>query len=154
MRVALTFLSLVFGALLPLAAQNSVTGIRPLVFGTVFPGVAKVVLRTDPVNSGQFNLRGGRRGVVQLTFTLPASMAGPAGATLPLVFGANDAGYSPTQSVGNQTVSWDPRTPQNVTLSNTNPGRGSVFLGGSANPAVSQRAGSYTGTVTLSVVFF
>jgi hypothetical protein len=154
MRAALTFLSLLFAAALPVAAQNSVTGIRNLVFGTVFPGVSKVVLRTDAVNSGQFNLRGRRNGIVLLTFTLPASMLGPLGATLPLAFGANDAGFSPTQAVGNQTVSWDPRTPRNVTLSNTNPGRGSVFLGGRANPAVNQRAGNYTGTVTLSAVFF
>jgi hypothetical protein len=156
MRAALTFLSLLFAAALPVAAQNSVTGIRNLVFGTVFPGVSKVVLRTDAVNSGQFNLRGRRRGVVLLTFTLPASMLDVAsGATLPIAFGANDAGFSPTQAVGNQTVSWDPRTPRNVTLSNANPGRGSVFLGGRVNPAINQRASNnYTGTVILNAVFF
>jgi hypothetical protein len=78
-------------------------------------------------------------------------MTGPAGATLPLAFGGNDAGFSVSQSVNNQ-VAFDPRTPYQPTLSNN--GRGSVFLGGTANPSVGQRAGNYTGTITLTVVFF
>ena len=62
-----------------------------------------------------------------------------------------DAGYSVTQSVGNQ-VPFDPHVTKTVTLANNR--LGSVFLGGTVNPAVNQRAGGYTGTVTLSVVFF
>lgn len=151
MRAALTILLLAFGATLPLTAQAGVSGVRPLAFGTVLPGVAAVVLPTDPVNSGQFNLTGRANGFAFLRFTLPASMAGPAGATLPLVFGATDAGYSASQAVGNQVL-FDPRAFRLVRLSAT--GRGSVFLGGTALPAVGQRAGDYTGTVTLSVVFF
>jgi uncharacterized protein DUF4402 len=150
MRALLPILSVAVGAAVRLAAPNSVTGIRPLAFGTVFPGVPRVVSRTDPVNSGQFNLTGKKNRNVLLTFTLPATMAGPAGATMPLVFGATDAGYSASQSVGNQ-VAFDPRLPHTVTLSNS--GAGSVFLGGRVNPAANQRAGGYTGTVTLTVVF-
>jgi hypothetical protein len=136
---------------LPLAAQLGVVGVRPLSFGTVFPGIAAVVVRTDPANSGQFAVHGEPNGPTSLTFSLPAAMTGPGGATLPLVFGANDGGFSVTQSVTNQ-VAFDPRVTQTVTLSQN--GRGSVFLGGTANPAVSQAAGNYTGTVTLSVVLF
>jgi hypothetical protein len=155
MRATLTTLSLVLGAALPLAAQqNGVTGVRNLGFGIVFPGIAKVISRTDAVNSGRFDLSGRKNGAVQLTFVLPVVMTGPLGATMPLVFGANDAGYSPTQSVGNETVTWDPRTPQTVTLPSTGRPRASVFLGGMVNPAVNQRAGSYTGTVILTAVFF
>jgi hypothetical protein len=153
MRTCLTICWLVIGLAVPLAAQqNSVTGIRPLVFGIVFPGVPRAVPRTDAANSAQFDLRGrggGRQ--VLLTFTLPTVMTGPAGATLPLAFGGNDAGFSVSQSVNNQ-VAFDPRTPHQPTLSNN--GRGSVFLGGTANPSVGQRAGNYTGTITLTVVFF
>jgi hypothetical protein len=29
-----------------------------------------------------------------------------------------------------------------------------VFVGGTVNPAPTQRAGSYTGTITLSIVYF
>src|SRR5438874_1880989 len=103
MRAPLTILSLVCAATLPLAGQQtSVTGVRPLSFGTVFPGVASVVSRTDPANSGQFDLKGHPGGTASLTFLLPAVMTGPAGATLPLVFGGSDGGFSASQSINNQ----------------------------------------------------
>ena len=155
MRASLTIISLALGAALPVAAQqNGVTGIRDLAFGTVFPGLPSVVSRTDAVNSGRFDLSGKKSRDVQLTFGLPAVMTGPLSATMPLAFGADDAGYSPTQSVGNQTVTWDPRTSQTLTLPNTANPKVSIFLGGRVSPAVNQRAGGYTGTVILNVVFF
>ena len=138
----------------PLSAQRAirVTSVRSLVFGTVFPGVRRTVLRTDPLNSGQLDIRATRNAQVQLIFTLPAVLNGPAGATMPVSFGGNDGGFSATRSVASQ-VGFDPRVPYVARLSN-NSSRASVFLGGSANPIASQRAGSYTGTVTLTVVYF
>jgi len=138
----------------PLSAQRAirVTSVRSLVFGTVFPGVRRTVLRTDPLNSGQLDIRATRNAQVQLIFTLPAVLNGPAGATMPVSFGGNDGGFSATRSVASQ-VGFDPRVPHVARLSN-NSSRASVFLGGSANPIASQRAGSYTGTVTLTVVYF
>jgi hypothetical protein len=133
----------------PLRAQT-VTGVRALAFGTLLPGVPDHVLRTDAVASGRFNIRGTRNAQVQLQFLLPASMAGPAGATMPLSFGATDGGFSPTQSVTNQTA-FDPRAASLGRLPGN--GRASVFLGGTASPAPTQRAGAYTGTITLTVSY-
>lgn len=138
---------------LPLAAQGrplGVSGVRPLTFGTVLPGVPYTIFRTDAVNSGRFDLTGTRDAEVEMTFTLPPQMTGPAGATMPLVFGGNDAGYSETQSVGSQ-VGFDPAQAFRAQLSRN--GRGAVFLGGTANPGPAQRAGAYTATVTLSVAY-
>ena len=135
----------------PLRAQGrplTVTGVRPLTFGAVLPGVPRVIPRTDAANSGQFDIRGPNGAQVLLTFVLPAAMTGPSGALMPLTFGGSDAGYSRTQTIGSQ-VGFDPRQPFTATLS-TN-GRGSVFVGATANPGTSQRAGSYTATLTLTV---
>src|SRR5207245_10036317 len=99
MRATLTTLSLALGAALPLAAQqNGVTGVRDLGFGLVFQGIARAMSRTDAVNSGRFDLSGKQNRDVQLTFVLPSVMTGPLGATLPIVFGADAAGYSPSAS--------------------------------------------------------
>src|SRR3990170_6108956 len=87
----------------PLAAQArpvTVTAIRGLTFGAVLPGVPQVVSRTDPANSGQFDIRGSSRRQVLLTFILPLTMTGPAGAQMPLAFGSSDAGYSEAQAIG------------------------------------------------------
>jgi hypothetical protein len=144
---------IVIGAMLlggPLVAQGkplTVTGIRGVMFGAVLPGVPRVVLRTDPANSGQFDIKG-PKGNVLLSFVLPLTMTGPAGAQMPLTFGASDAGYSQTQAIGSQ-VGFDPK--QSFTAVIPNNGRASVFVGGTALPATNQRAGAYTATIILNV---
>lgn len=135
----------------PLQGQGrplTVTGVRGITFGAVFPGVPRVIPRTDPTGSGQFDIRGPNRSQVLLAFILPLTMTGPAGAQMPLAFGSSDAGYSQSQSIGSQ-VGFDPKQPFTATLSNN--GRGSVFMGATANPAANQRAGAYTATITLTV---
>jgi hypothetical protein len=144
---------IVIGAMLlgvPLRAQGkplTVTGIRGVTFGAVLPGVPRVVLRTDPANSGQFDIKG-PKGNVLLSFVLPLTMTGPVGALMPLTFGASDAGYSQTQAIGSQ-VGFDPKQPFTATIPNN--GRASVFVGATANPATNQRAGGYTATIILNV---
>lgn len=142
-----------FGTALPrvLVAQAkplTITGVRGITFGAVFPGVPRVISRTDPANSGQLDIKGPNRNQVLLSFVLPLTMTGPAGAQMPLAFGSNDAGYSQSQAIGSQ-IGFDPKQPFTATLSNQ--GRGSVFIGGTANPAANQRAGAYTATITLTV---
>lgn len=138
---------------LPLAAQRpiAVTGVQSLTFGTLIPGIPTSVSRTDAAKSGQFTIIGPHDSQAQLLFILPAVLVGPAGATLPLTFGGGDAGYSQSQNIGSQIV-FDPRQLFLITYSGQ--GRGSVFLGGTARPTPTQRAGSYTGTITLTVAAF
>jgi hypothetical protein len=140
-------------AIIPLAGQRplTVTGIQSLTFGTLLPGMPSVVPRTDPARSGRFDVGGPHDTQGQVTFSLPAVLTGPAGATLPLTFGASDAGYSQSQNIGSQ-IGFDPKQPFLITFSGQ--GRGSVFLGGTARPAPTQRAGSYTGTITLNLAAF
>lgn len=139
----------------PLMGQGQpvqVTGLRSIDFGTVFPGVPRSVFRTDALNSGQINIRAASGSQLQLTFALPTGMSGPGGTTMPLSFGGDDAGFSATQSVTSQ-VGFDPRVPFVATMGGP-PGRASVFLGGTVTPLASQPAGSYTATITLTVVYF
>lgn len=152
-RIAAVAAMLILLVHAPLRAQGrplTVTGTRNLAFGTVMPGVPEPVTRSDAVRSGEFRLRGERNSLIQFNFVLPASMAGPAGATLPLSFGATDAGFSPTESITNQ-VGFDPRAAATGRLSNN--GRGSIYLGGTANPGPAQRAGAYAATITLTVSY-
>jgi len=137
----------------PLRAQGRPlvpAGIQDLTFGTLIPGIQVHVLRTDPVGSGQFSLRGQKDSQVQMQFILPATMAGPLSATLPLSFGATDGGFSATESITNQAA-FDPRGPALGTLSGN--GRATIFLGGTAIPAPTQAAGSYSATITLTVSY-
>ncbi|HYT04711.1 MAG TPA: DUF4402 domain-containing protein [Gemmatimonadales bacterium] len=153
MTKSLLALCLSLAATVPLAAQGrplTVTGVRGLTFGTLLPGLPGTVSRSDPANSGQIDLTGEKLSNVQLSFTLPTVMTGPGGATLPLTFSSADAGYSASQAIGSQ-VAFDPRQPFVAALNKN--GRGSVFVGGTAQPLASQRAGSYTATVILTVSY-
>lgn len=138
------------GGVLPLHGQGkplTVTGVRGVTFGAVLPGVPRAITRTDPANSGQFDIKG-PKGPILLSFVLPLTMSGPAGALMPLSFGASDAGFSATQAIGSQ-VGFDPK--QSFTGTIPSNGRASVFLGATANPATNQRAGAYTATIILNV---
>ena len=137
----------------PLQAQGRplvATGIQNLGFGNVIPGIPVHILRTDPVGSGRYDLRGEKNSQLQIQFTLPTTMAGPAGATLPLSFGATDAGFSAAETITSQTV-FDPRATYLDRLSNN--GRASIFLGGTASPGSTQAAGAYAASITLTVTY-
>jgi hypothetical protein len=136
------------------AAQASrpltVTGLRQLDFGTLFPGVPATVLRTDAAFSGAFDMRGTNRAEVSISMTLPAALLGPGGRTLPLQFTAGDAGYSQSNTIGAATA-FDPRVPLVTRLANN--GRLYVWLGGTALPASTQWPGDYNATVTLTAAY-
>ncbi|HJS47818.1 MAG TPA: hypothetical protein VJ773_07525 [Gemmatimonadales bacterium] len=126
------------------------SGLQPLNFGDVLAGVPLHALRTDPLRSGQFELRGAKDLDLMLLFALPDAMTGPGGASLPLHFDAGDAGYSPAESITAQHPV-DPRSPFTIRLP-TN-GKARLFLGGTVVPAPNQRGGSYSATVTLTVAY-
>jgi hypothetical protein len=153
MHLNRSFSAFVLGAALavaPAAARaQSVVGTQNLNFGNVIPGVPTTILRTDAVNSGQIRITGaGFFRSVTVRFTLPTVMNGPSGATMPVTFGATDAGISWQGTIGTQTV-FNPNSPFTYTLFL---GTGTVYLGGRVNPAPAQTAGSYTGTIILTVI--
>jgi hypothetical protein len=108
MRTALRLL-LVVGALLSGSARGEaqfiqVTGIQGVDFGSMVPGISKVVSRTDALSAARFDIKGAGSGrTVEVQFSLPAALTGPGGASLPLSYTAGDAGYSAQQSIGSQT---------------------------------------------------
>ncbi len=144
----LTFL---FSGLLSqvLHSQITVTGLRDLRFGTLFPGIPERVLPTDGARAGRFRIRGPRNMEIVMTFTLPAVMVEPGSATMPLSYAANDAIYEPRGGGAPAPVAFDPTVP----FINQVPiiGRARVFLGATATPSFSQTAGDYTAAVVLTV---
>ena len=125
-------------------------GIQDLDFGTILPGVPTTVLRTDPLNSGQFEIRGQRLTEVLVDLVLPPDLVGPSGLSIPLVFGPGSAGYSSTGAIGAQ-LGFDPDVPQALTLPGN--GRDTIFLGGIALPPAQLAAGTYSATITVTLTY-
>jgi hypothetical protein len=154
MHVALLTLALALSLanVTELRAQlpRSASGVRDLGFGSILPGVRTTVQPTDVVRSGQFEITGDISDPIEITFSLPSVLTGPEGATMPVSFTNESAGFSASGSITNQAF-FDPKVPFQTNLSST--GRGTGFLGGVLDPSPTQRAGSYTGSVSITVAF-
>jgi hypothetical protein len=154
---------LVIGALigacvLPVPAWAQGNGGRPLSavsrqmldFGILFAGTPARISRFDALRAGQFELRGAKGSEVRIDLGLPPAMAGAGGAKLPLQFAAGDGGYGRDGIIAT-AAPFDPRAPLVTTLSAN--GRLYLFLGGTATPAARQSAGTYSGTVIVTIAY-
>lgn len=126
----------------------TVSGVRNLDFGNVFPGVNKSIA-VDNANSGKFTVAGQASANVNLTFTLPANLTSggnnlPIGTWVGHWNGVDDAssGTNFTPSAGATAAQF------------SGSGNLYVFVGATVSPGGSQTAGSYSGTVTMTVAYF
>ncbi len=126
----------------------TVTAGNDLQFGNVTPGVNKTVAIGD-AGAGSFNVTKAANEGVTLAFTLPTN----------LTDGVNNL------PIGSWTGGWNTSaTPAGATTftpsaggSNTTATAGTgifVYVGATVSPAAAQVAGNYSGTVTMSVVYF
>jgi hypothetical protein len=139
-------------ATVPLHAQSSATGVRDLTFGTVIRGVQTSVAATDPVKSGRFHVRHVQGRQVRLQLTLPNRLDRVGGGgTMNINFGPRDAvalGTAPSSV----PFAFNPQANRLFTL-DASPDF-YLNLGGRVSPAAGQAAGTYTGTVVLTAIFF
>lgn len=158
MRLAPLFAGLMslLAALSPSAAQGqggrglNALSRQSLDFGMLFTGTATKVSRFDALRAGQFELRGEKGAEVRVDLGLPSALNGPGGGRVPLTFGSGDGGYTRDGTIAT-AAPFDPRAALITTLSSN--GRLYIFLGGTATPAARQPAGSYTGTITLTIAY-
>jgi Domain of unknown function (DUF4402) len=130
-----------------LSALN-VTGAASLAFGNVTPGVNKTVAIAD-AGAGRFDVVKAANSALTLSFTLPSTLSTGGGATLPI------GTFTGAWNTSATTVGATAFTPASGTTTASTAGTTvSVYLGATVSPAAAQAAGSYTGTVTMSAVYF
>ncbi len=125
----------------------TVTGTN-LAFGSVTPGVNKTVAITD-AGAGQFTVTKAAATSVALTFTLPATLAGPGASTLPI--GTWTGGWNNTANSAAGATGFTPSA-----AATTVPSGGAslwVWVGGTVSPGGAQTAGAYTGNVSMQVAY-
>lgn len=126
----------------------TVTKNNDLSFGSVFPGVNKSVAVTA-AGAAKFTTAGQASTPVNLTFTIPATIAS-GGNTMPL---STWVGHYSVLDLPTGGTSFTPSaSATSATLSAT--GNLYVYLGATAEPATTQAVGSYTGNMTMTVVYF
>lgn len=119
-----------------------------LAFGTLFPGLAKTVAVTDG-GAAAFAIQGQAGGNVNITFTLPSTITSGS-STLPI------SAWTARHNTVNSPATGTDFVPGTATTSTTISALGYryVFLGATAQPSASQAAGTYSGTATMTVVYF
>jgi hypothetical protein len=141
-------------------------GTRPLDFGMIIPGTTSVIVTPKTPQGGEFRITGAKNHKgINIGFTLPASLAGPAGATIPLDFNGNYAALCELDDAGVCQIAsyfvWNPVTTPTFadTPQRYKPGRPrytfdqyDIYLGGRAMPAAGQRPGHYTGSIGVLLV--
>ena len=126
----------------------AVTKTADLVFGAVYPGSNKVIGVTDG-GAAKFSISAQASANVNITFTLPSTIAS-GGNTLPI------ATWTGRHNSTNSSASGTDFTPSASATSAAVSGAGAlyVFVGATAQPAANQAAGAYSGTMTMTVVYF
>lgn len=133
----------------------TVTTLADLQFGTVVAGVPTSVPFTA-AGAGAWQVTGSPNAFVSISFTLPGVLTNVQAApesTMPIVFGAGDAGWDRAKSDPTAATVFDPRVgtvgrigpPPNATLF--------IWIGGTVSPPAAAKPGIYTGTVILSLVY-
>ena len=142
------------------------TGTRALQFGVIVPGTTTVTVLPRTSAGGEFRITGVKnRKSVDISFTLPTQLSGPAGASIPLSFNGNFAGLCEVDTSGAcvvpSFVTWNPVTTPSFRDQPTRyqPGRKvyaydayQVYLGGTASPSATQRQGTYTASIGVLLV--
>ena len=126
----------------------TVTAVADLAFGNVTPGIAKTVAPGD-ATAGRFTAQFQTGKHVNITFTLPAYLTGPASSQLPI---GSWTGLWNRQNRTNGATAFTPSASA-TTIANGPNGTSYVFIGATVTPSLGQRGGTYTGTVTLTGLY-
>ncbi|HET7584668.1 MAG TPA: DUF4402 domain-containing protein [Gemmatimonadaceae bacterium] len=133
-----------------LGVQLRVRGLSDLDFGTVVAGTNKTVnIQAPPADAtpGQFSIDGEKNATVLLAFNFPAVLLSASGKTLAI------GSWTGCQSTSNSVASCTPfvfGTPLNLRPNN---GKLWVWLGATVSAPITQAAGSYSGTVQMTVLY-
>jgi len=126
-------------------------------FGVVIPGVPTTIGPKTAL-AGKFVIHGAKNAEVRITFALPTVLAVGAN-SMPISFSddpvAGKLGCHRNQDQQTNCTTYTPSAPLLVRIRNNPAPQNTYFvwIGGRVSPAVGQRPGTYTGSVTMSAVY-
>ncbi len=140
-------------AVATVVSSLTVVGSNNLQFGTVTPGVTKLVDKATVGFAGEWQITGIASAEVAITFALPDSLhiSGGTGA-MRISFSPTDASYDiGTGSQSAPTGQLNPNGPSTRRLGTG--GALTVWIGGTVYPRISQTGGDYSAEIMLTVSY-
>lgn len=131
----------------------TVTKATDLAYGTVYPGLDKVISGSSNATlMGKFTITGFSGATAYITFTLPGSLTGSGtatGNTLSIDTWNGYQGVGATQNTGGTAFTPSPSNSSVVLGASAS----NVYIGASVHPTYGQVAGPYTGTIVMTTVY-
>lgn len=133
-------------------AAQTVTATNDLLFGDIFAGVPKTILKTSSSNAAEFTVTGTPADELTLTFDLPTYLS-TTGANMTIFFSNIDCAIDSTNPSNQSSPSADDLSPHEVqTYRFGSSGQLMVWLGGRLVPGLVQKAGNYSAAIRLTAV--
>jgi hypothetical protein len=140
----------------------SVTATSPLAFGDVYQGVPKTIAK-NTATAGEFTITGEADANIAVYMQLPDYLATDAASgsgddRMVIAFSTTDCNID-TTGAGDPTGfvavdGWIDQDPHNVTSATTVGSAGTnIYLGGTVQPSVDQKAGDYEADIVLTVAY-
>lgn len=127
---------------------QTVTTLNNLSFGTIYTGMTTNVDVTSP-GAAQWKVASVLKLLNQVTFTLPSTLTRTGGGgSIAVTYCTTCAAYSTTNNPVGATAA-NPNATFTITLQLFNPIY--IWLGASVSPPLNQPAGTYTGSVVITV---
>jgi hypothetical protein len=137
------------------STPTTVLIVQSLDFASVAQGIPKTLPRNVP-GAAKVRISGSANAFAQITFTLPAQLpriSGGPPANMPVSFGATSAGWSRDVDDATASTAFNPVTGATGRFGPPPRPYLWVYLGGTANPSVSQASGTYQGTIILTITY-
>jgi hypothetical protein len=140
----------------------SVTATAPLAFGSVYQGVPKTIAK-NAATAGEFTITGEPDAIIAVYMQLPDYLAtdavsGAGDDRMVIAFSTTDANVD-TTGAGDPTGfiatdGWGDQDPHAITNATTVGSVGTnIYLGGTVQPSVDQKAGAYEADIVLTVAY-
>jgi len=129
-----------------------VSGVEDLRFGDVIDGTQKTIPATNS-NSGRFTIQGATNANVDISFTLPATLAGPGGSTLAVDNWTGEHGNNAARGAGAAFTPLNGGTSLNTDLGATSGDVYNVYVGARVTSAGGENPGAYTGQIDMTVSY-
>lgn len=138
-------------------ANITVTALSPLDFGDIFQGVPKSVENND-AEAAVFSITGQAGAGITIYLQLPEYLSLSDGSDrLTIVFGATDVSVDTTGAANPAgmagTDGWQNVNPHNLPAAVIGSVATDIYLGGSVNPSINQKAGNYNGDIVITAAY-
>jgi len=123
-----------------------------LIFGTVFPGIPKVISKQSAGSAAEFSVAGTAGAEITIDFTLPTYI-NQGGSNMNVIFTETDCSMDSSSTPDQSNPGLNNQDPWHTITYNLGSNGLLIWLGATLIPGLSQTSGDYSGLIVLTVAY-